>query len=123
MVEDADDKHGREWMERSRGKTAETIATREVETDDMAIRWALKQGLGRRLLLLVFDLTRVDEASYTPGGDEGRRAMEHHEGQRAVGLKLRRRIEEAQVDGLLLLAKQRLDETQIQLKEMQYGNG
>lgn len=123
MAEDADDKYNREWMQRNGAKTAATIAARAAETDDMAIRAALKDGLGRRLLLLVLDLTMVDQATYAPGGDEGRRAMEHNEGRRAVGIELRRRIEAAQFDGLLLLAHQRLDDTQTLLKEMKHGNG
>jgi|SRR3990170_6339556 len=44
----------------------------------------------RALRWILVDACQVDEPSYCPGGDEGRRDTDHHEGRRWVGTQIRK---------------------------------
>jgi hypothetical protein len=47
-----------------------------------------QQRLALRWILV--DACQVDEPSYCPGGEEGRRDTDHHEGRRWVGIQIRK---------------------------------
>jgi hypothetical protein len=44
----------------------------------------------RALRWILVNACQVDEPSYCPGNDEGRRDTDHHEGRRWVGIQIRK---------------------------------
>jgi hypothetical protein len=44
----------------------------------------------RVLAWILLNACEVDEPSYCPGGEEGRRDTDHHEGRRWVGFQIRK---------------------------------
>ena len=58
----------------------QAIARGDANDDQQrrALRWILVQAC------------QVDEPSYCPGADEGRRDSDHHEGRRWVGIQIRK---------------------------------